>query len=272
MSADLLGVAPYAAALAIGALLGIVGGGGAILTLPVLVYGFGLAPGVATIYSLFIVGTTSAIGAARYAKDRLIDYPAALRFALPAFAAIHLVRNVVVPRIPDLIGLPFELSLRKDSLVVAALVVAMAMSAYGMLRRKKAYDALPEQEKGRPAGMARSATHGFAVGILTGLVGAGGGFLLVPALALVERLPMKRAVATSLFVIAANSLFGFLADLLVGKTVAWPMLLAFTGLAAAGILVGIRIARQLSEIRVRKFFGWFLVVVAIAITVTEVLK
>lgn len=262
----------YAAALLIGALLGVVGGGGAILTLPVLVYAYAIGPGVATMYSLFVVGTTSAIGAARYARDGLIDYGAALRFALPAFVAIHLVRNVLVPRIPDTIALPGEMSILKDTIVVGVLVVAMVMSAYGMLRRKPA---LAQSSEGPPETRrraARSMARGFGVGLLTGFVGAGGGFLLVPALALVEKLPMKRAVATSLFVIAANSLFGFLIDIISGKTVAWPMLLTFTGLASLGILVGIRFARRLSENRVRTFFGWFLVLVAGLVTLMEALK
>jgi uncharacterized membrane protein YfcA len=262
----------FGAALLIGALLGIVGGGGAILTLPVLVYAFAMGPGVATMYSLFVVGTTSAIGAARYARDRLIDYGAAVRFALPAFVAIHLVRNVLVPRIPDTIALPGGASIFKDTLVVAVLVAAMLMSAYGMLRRKVLPTQSSERQSGTKARATRSMVRGFGVGLLTGFVGAGGGFLLVPALALVERLPMKRAVATSLFVIAANSLFGFATDLVAGRTVEWPFLLTFTGLASIGILIGIRIARLLTENRVRNFFGWFLVLIAAIVTLAETLK
>lgn len=272
MTTDAPSLVGYGAALLIGALLGVVGGGGAILTLPILVYAFAMGPGVATMYSLFIVGMTSAIGAARYARDGLIDYGAAARFALPAFVAIHLVRNVLVPRIPDTIVITGGIAVLKDTLVVGVLVVAMLMSAYGMLRRKAILTQATEDQPEPNRRAVRSMVRGFGVGLLTGFVGAGGGFLLVPALALVEKVSMKRAVATSLFVIAANSLFGFLADLVAGKTVEWPLLLTFTGLASIGILAGIRIARRLSEGRVRTFFGWFLVLVAALVTLVEVLK
>lgn len=241
----------YAAAVLIGMLLGIVGGGGSILTLPVLVYAFELPPFTAATYSLFIVGVTSAAGAARFAKLRLIDYGAAARFALPAFVAIYVVRGWVLPALQP-----------RDEVLMLLLAAAMIASAYGMLRKT-----VPRSVK-RSA--VASTARGFGVGIFTGLVGAGGGFLLVPALTLVEGLPVRAAVATSLFVIALNGLFGFASDMISASSVDWTLLGRFTALTSLGLAGGMRISRQLTEGQLRVWFAWLVIVMAVAIVIKEV--
>jgi hypothetical protein len=264
MSPDV--ILAYAPALLIGVLLGIVGGGGSILTMPALVYGFHLPPFTAATYSLFIVGASSAVGAARYARQGLVDYRAAARFALPAFVAIYAVRGWVLPALPASFPLPGGFALTKDQVLMLLLAAAMLASARGMLKRRPA--APPAEDQPRSA--LGSVIRGFAVGIFTGFVGAGGGFLLVPALALVERLPMKKAVATSLFVIAVNGLFGFAGDALTTRSIDWVLLAGFTALAALGIVVGVRVARSLSERQARVFFGWLVVALAVIIVAKEI--
>lgn len=256
----------YAPALAIGVLLGIVGGGGSILTMPALVYFFHLPPFTAATYSLFIVGASSAVGAARYARQRLIDYRAAARFALPAVVAIYTVRGWVLPTLPGRFTLPGGMALTKDQVLLLLLAAAMLASARGMLRQKPP---VPPAE-GEPRSALDSVIRGFAVGIFTGFVGAGGGFLLVPALALVERLPMKKAVATSLFVIAISGLLGFAGDALTLQSIDWVLLAGFTALAALGTIFGVRVARALSERQVRVFFGWLVVALAAIIVAKEI--
>lgn len=261
--------AGYAAALGIGALLALIGGGGAILTLPILVYAFGLPAWTATTYSLFVVGCTAAIGAAKQARAGMIDYAAAIRFVLPAIVAIHLVRAHIVPRIPASFTLPMIGVVTKDLLVMTALAIAMLTSAYTMLK-KSPRKAEPARPVSSSAMLVRSTSRGFGVGLFTGFVGAGGGFLFVPALSLIERLPLKRAVATSLFVIAINSLMGFVGDVVRGAPIDWTLLLGFSGMAALGMLGGTAITRNLADRQVRVAFSSALVAMAILIIVLQI--
>jgi uncharacterized protein len=261
--------AGYVTALGIGALLALIGGGGAILTLPVLVYLFKLPPWTATTYSLFIVGCTAAIGAMKQARAKMIDYDAAFRFVLPAVVAIHLVRTFFVPRIPSSFTLPLIGTVTKDLLVMSVLALAMLVSAYNMLR-KACETTDPAPVLSPSAKLAKSASRGFAVGLFTGFVGAGGGFLFVPALSIIERLPLKRAVATSLFVIAINSLLGFAGDVFHGAVIDWNLLLSFSGMAALGMLAGTAFTRSLAERQVRLAFGSTLVAIAVLIIALQV--
>lgn len=261
--------AGYITALGVGALLALVGGGGAILTLPIFVYLFKLPAWEATTYSLFVVGCTAGIGAIKQARAKMIDYGAAFRFVLPAVVAIHLIRALIVPRIPSEFKLPFLGSLTKDLLVMSVLALAMLLSAYSMLRKAPEIpNAAPELAASEK--LAKSASRGFAVGLFTGFVGAGGGFLFVPALSLIERLPLKRAVATSLFVVSINSLLGFTGDVVHGATIDWRLLLEFSGMAALGMLGGTTLTRTLAERQVRLAFGSTLVAMAVLIIALQV--
>jgi uncharacterized protein len=256
-------------------LLAVVGGGGAILTLPILVYGFGLDPWTATTYSLFIVGFTASIGAIRHARERRIDYAAAIRFALPALIALHLVRALVVPNIPASFTMPVIGVVTKDILIMTLLATAMLASAYSMLRNcPRNTDSLPTSNTSNTsntsAAFFRSVGRGFGVGLFTGIVGAGGGFLLVPALSMVERLPLKRAVATSLLVIAVNSLLGFTGDIIRGVGIDWRLLLGFSAMAGLGMLGGTSLTRSLNDRHVRTVFGSTLVAIAVLMIGLEV--
>lgn len=240
----------YLAAGLIGVTLGLMGGGGSILTVPVLVYLFGASAQTATGYSLFIVGVTAAIGAALMARSGLVVPRAAALFALPAFVSVWLTRRLLVPALPEAFG-----PLTRDQALLLLFAALMLVTAVSMLRRPESVGASPESAE---IDARRLVPPALAVGVVTGLVGAGGGFLIVPALTLAARLPMKRAVGTSLAVIAANSLVGFLADTQVRPHADWRFLLLVTGAAVAGMAAGTALARRIPGARLRPAFAVFL--------------
>ncbi len=257
----------FAASILIGVSLGLIGGGGSILTLPVLVYLLHISPVISTAYSLFIVGTTSLVGSASFMKKKLVNYRAALVFAIPSFTTVFLTRKHLVPAIPDpLFNISgFEISKNVGIMVFFALI--MLAASYSMIKSKK-------EEKEENIGELKFnypmiALEGALVGMLTGIVGAGGGFLIIPALVLFARLPMKMAVGTSLLIIAAKSLIGFLGDLS-NIQVDWAFLLPFTALSVVGIFLGTYLSKFISGEKLKKSFGWFVLVMGIYIITKEV--
>ena len=248
----------YFAAIFIGLALGIMGGGGSILTVPVLVYLMGVSPVLSTAYSLFVVGSTSAVGASGYFRKGLVSLKTAIVFLLPSLLAVSVVRRVLLPAIPPVLFTAGGLVFTKDLLVLLAFAVLMVGAATSMIRRPAASEAGSEklpinQNFNYPLILA----FGLVVGTLTGFVGAGGGFLIIPALVLGARLPMKLAVGTSLVIIALNSLIGFTGDLSAGTPIAWPFLLGFLAFALGGIVLGTYLARFIPGARLRPAFGWF---------------
>lgn len=254
-------IAGYFAALAIGISLGMIGAGGSILTVPVLVYLMGVEPVLATAYSLFIVGTTAATGAVDYMRKGLVHYKAALIFALPSFAAVFLVRKFAVPAIPAVLWENDHFVLTKAVGIMLFFAVIMAASAVSMIRDGRKNVTTAKETIPETFNLPVIALEGLVVGALTGLVGAGGGFLIIPALVLFARLPMKIAVGTSLLIIAAKSLIGFTGD--IGQQhIDWPFLLTFTALPIAGIFIGGYLNKFVSGAKLKKSFGWFVLVMA----------
>ena len=248
----------YFAAIFIGLSLGIMGGGGSILTVPVLVYLMGVSPVLSTAYSLFVVGSTSMVGASGYFRKGLVSVPTALVFLLPSLVAVFLVRRVLLPAIPHELFTVGSLVFTKDLLVLVAFAVLMVVAATSMIRSKQAEDVLDHELGHRaPLNYPLILGIGLVVGVLTGFVGAGGGFLIIPALVLGARLPMKLAVGTSLAIIALNSLIGFTGDLSAGTPIAWPFLLGFLAFALGGIVLGTYLARFVPGARLKPAFGWF---------------
>ncbi|MGY3089362.1 putative membrane protein YfcA [Hymenobacter sp. UYAg731] len=248
----------YFAAIFIGLSLGIMGGGGSILTVPVLVYLMGVSPVLSTAYSLFVVGSTAVVGATGYFRKGLVSLRTAVVFLAPSLLAVFLVRKVVLPAIPHELFAIGGLVFTKDLLVLVAFAVLMVAAATSMIRSRPA-EVVPAGELHH-----RQAFNyplilgiGLVVGTLTGFVGAGGGFLIIPALVLGARLPMKLAVGTSLAIIALNSLIGFTGDLSAGTAVAWPFLLGFLAFALGGIVLGTYLARFIPGARLKPAFGWF---------------
>lgn len=251
----------YIAAVVIGVSLGLIGGGGSILTVPVLVYLLNVEPVTATAYSLFIVGLTSLVGSTTYMKKNLISYKAALLFSIPSFVAVFLTRKYILPGIPDLILVIGNFSLTKNLFVMLFFALLMVFASVSMIRDKKPELDLSSISLNYPLIM----LEGFIVGILTGLVGAGGGFLIIPALVLLAKVPMKTAVGTSLLIIAAKSLLGFTGDLSSTFNINWILLSIVSGLAIIGIFAGSFLSQFVSGQKLKPAFGWFVMVMGIYI-------
>lgn len=251
----------YIAAVVIGISLGLIGGGGSILTVPVLVYLLNVEPVTATAYSLFIVGLTSLVGSTTYMKKNLISYKAALLFSIPSFVAVFLTRKYILPGIPDLILVIENFSLTKNLFVMLFFALLMVFASVSMIRDKKPELDLSSISLNYPLIM----LEGFIVGILTGLVGAGGGFLIIPALVLLAKVPMKTAVGTSLLIIAAKSLLGFTGDLSSTFNINWILLSIVSGLAIIGIFAGSFLSQFVSGQKLKPAFGWFVMVMGIYI-------
>ncbi len=253
-------------ALVIGVFLGITGGGGSILTVPILVYLLGVMPITATAYSLFIVGITALFGTFRNMMKRMIDFRVAFVFSIPAFIAVYLTRKLIIQSIPTIIFTVQDFVLTKDLAIMIFFAFIMFFSAISMIRIRKNIAV----KQVREYNYFIIIIEGFVVGILTGLVGAGGGFLIIPALVLFANLPMKRAVATSLMIISIKSLIGFLGD--IGNIeIDWEFLLMFSILSIVGIIIGIYLSNFIDGKKIKKAFGWFVLVMAIYIMIKEIL-
>lgn len=257
----------YIAAAAIGISLGLIGGGGSILTVPVLVYLFHVETVLATGYSLFIVGATSAVGAIGRYRQGTVDLRTALIFGAPSIVAVYLTRRFLVPAIPDTILSLGSFTLTKPILLMALFALLMIAASISMIRAGKEEESAA-RNGGHRYNYLMILLEGAVVGVLTGLVGAGGGFLIIPALVLLARLPMKLAVGTSLAIIAAKSLIGFLGDLSQGG-VGWTLLLSVTGLAIGGIFLGNILSSRISAKALKQGFGWFVLVMGIYILLRE---
>jgi uncharacterized membrane protein YfcA len=265
---DSIVIIGFSAAILIGVSLGLIGGGGSILTVPVLVYILGVDPVLATAYSLFVVGSTSLVGAGTYMKKGLVNYKTALVFAIPSFIAVFLTRKFLVPALPDPLFTVGEAIITKNIGIMVFFALIMLAASFSMIKGKKGGDAADEEEV--KFNFPIIALEGSVVGVITGIVGAGGGFLIIPALVLLAKLPMKMAVGTSLLIIAAKSLIGFLGDLS-SQTIDWQMLLIFTSLSIVGIFIGSALSKKINEKILKTGFGWFVLVMGIYIITKELL-
>ena len=256
----------YLASLVIGISLGLIGGGGSILTVPVLVYLFRVQPVLATAYSLFIVGSTSLVGSFPKYKGGEINLKTAIIFGFPSIIAVYATRAFIVPAIPNEVFSIGSIAVTKSLLMMVLFAVLMVFASISMIRnnKKEIKELNSEQKFNYPLIL----LEGTIVGMVTGLVGAGGGFLIIPALVLLSKLPMKQAVGTSLLIIAGKSLIGFTGDL-GNAEMDWTLLISVTGLAIAGIFIGNMLSKKIAADRLKKGFGWFVLVMGIYIIVKE---
>ena len=256
-------LAGYAASILIGLILGMLGGGGSILSIPILVYLFHIDVVMASAYSLFIVGTTSLVGAVSKYKQNTVNIRSALLFGIPSVISIFVTRRWIVPAIPDVVWETDAFMLSKRLLLLGLFAVLMVLASISMIRGTHEFS--NDDDRFMPVLLI---IQGILIGFLTGLVGAGGGFLIVPALVLLTGLTFKTAVGTSLFIIAISSLTGFLGDLM-NYSMNWSFLFIITGLAVIGILLGNMLNNRISSIQLRKIFGWFTLIVGCAILINE---
>ena len=253
----------YIGALFIGLVLGLIGGGGSILTVPILVYLLALNPVVATAYSLFVVGSSSLVGALQNMQKGLVKYKVAAVFALPAFIAVYLTRRYLVPAIPDELFSFNSFTVTKDIAIMVFFAVVMILASYAMIKKNKKKECV-DCKMNYPVIL----IYGLFIGVITGILGAGGGFLIIPALVLLAGLPMKEAVATSLLIIAINSLIGFLGDVQ-NLTINWVFLGIFTAISIVGIFLGIWLNKFIDESKLKQAFGWFVLIMGIFIIYQE---
>lgn len=249
----------YIASLLMGISLGLMGGGGSILTVPILVYLFHLDPVDATTSSLFIVGSVSLATAIQYGRRKELDFKVALLFALPSLVGIYFARNIVLPRIPNVIGISSSIQVEKGTLILAAFAVLMITASISMLRKKK--ENLEKVKRSKFS----VGIQGVVTGFVTGFVGAGGGFMILPVLINVLKLPLRIAIGTSLAIIAINTLFGFFVSLVESSKINWELQLTVLVIALIGSFLGFKISTRIDDRKLKKGFGWFVFIVGFAI-------
>ncbi|MBL6657961.1 MAG: sulfite exporter TauE/SafE family protein [Flavobacteriales bacterium] len=251
----------YLMALIVGVFLGLFGGGGSILTVPILVYIMGISPVSATAYSLFVVGVAALFGAQRYILKKQINIKIGVLFAIPSFIGVFASRKWILTSLPEVMHFSEQFSLSKDTFILILFALIMLLASLSMIF---SWRPKPSQSSNN---YMMIILDGFIVGIVTGLVGAGGGFLIVPALLLLTNIDMKEAIGTSLIIISIKSLFGFLGEL--SNPIDWDLMLLFTLLSIIGINIGIFISKHLNSQVLKKSFGIFVLLMAIVILINE---
>ncbi len=260
----------YIASIFMGLSLGMIGGGGSILTVPILVYLFTINPVLATAYSLFIVGLTALVGGVSYLKKGEVDLKTGLIFAVPSFIGVYMTRAYLVPQLPDPVFSIGEQAISKPLLIMLVFAVLMVVASLSMIKAKKPV-ASPKEFSAKSRFLLIS-LEGLVVGGITGFVGAGGGFLIIPALVLLVGMPMKIAVGTSLFIIAAKSLLGFIGDIQHQAYIDWKLLFTVSGIAIAGLFIGMSVSKKISEKTLKKGFGYFVLIMGAFILYDQIKK
>jgi uncharacterized membrane protein YfcA len=257
----------YALAVLMGITLGLLGGGGSILSVPILVYIMGVEPVLGTAYSLFVVGSTALIGGWRKHVLNLVNWKTVLVFAIPSLIAVFLTRRYLVPAIPVSIIDFGGITLTKDLAIMIFFAVIMLVAGFSMISERTKAPSGKKKKFNYPLIL----LEGAVVGVVTGLVGAGGGFLIVPALILLVGLRVKVAIGTSLVIISIKSLIGFIGDIGAGQNIDWVLLTLFTGFSIIGMLVGNYLTRFVRPDQLKTGFGWFVLVMAVVIIGMELL-
>jgi len=260
----------YIASIFMGLSLGMIGGGGSILTVPILVYLFGTNPITATAYSLFIVGLTALVGGISYLKKGEVDLKTGFIFAVPSFIGVYLTRAYVVPALPDPVFAVGSFVFSKPLLIMLVFAVLMLAASISMIKSKKS--GVKKAELNPIAKFLLIGIEGFIVGGVTGFVGAGGGFLIIPALVVLVGMPMKIAVGTSLFIIAAKSLIGFTGDLQQHTQIEWSLLFTISSIAVFGLFIGMYLSNKVSEKGLKKGFGYFVMLMGAFILFDQLKK
>ncbi|EPR72525.1 hypothetical protein ADIWIN_2415 [Winogradskyella psychrotolerans RS-3] len=264
---ELVEILGYIGALIVGLVLGLIGGGGSILTVPILVYFLGFSPIVATGYSLFIVGSTALVGTIRNIKKNTIDFKTAIIFAIPSILTVFTVRSLVIPNLPEVLFSVGNFQLTNSLFIMLLFAIIMLLAGWSMIK-SKVVNKEGVVTKFDNTHYFAIGTQAIGIGALAGLVGAGGGFLIVPALVLLVKLPIKKAISTSLFIIAIQSLIGFLGDLKT-LTIDWHFLITFTVISIVGIFIGLTLSKKISPKKLKRGFGYFTIIMAIYIIFKE---
>jgi uncharacterized membrane protein YfcA len=254
----------YLSAIIIGLSLGLIGGGGSILTIPILVYLFKIDPELATSYSLFIVGITSLTGCISHYRMGNLQIKAALYFAIPSIVSILIIREVIFPQIAETLFSIASYQVSKSFLIMIIFSLLMIAASVSMIRKNEVSTITGKTN------FMQLGIIGFFIGIVTGFLGAGGGFLIIPALLFFAKLPMKQAIGTSLLIIFINSSIGFGGDLYIGTPIDYGFLLIISSIAFIGMLIGTQLSKRIDGAKLKPIFGWFILVMGIYIITKEI--
>jgi uncharacterized protein len=257
----------YILAVFVGITLGLLGSGGSILSVPILVYVMGIEPVLATAYSLFVVGTTALFGGIQKAKQQLVDFKKVVLFGVPTILAVFLTRKFIVPNIPDSIFSSTSFTLHKSVLIMVVFAFVMIFASIRMIQPLKEKIINDDAKLNYIAIF----TQGLFIGLIAGFVGAGGGFLLIPALLILAKTPMKMAVGTSLFIVSAQSLIGFIGDIRPEQNLDWNLILTFTICSIIGVFIGSYLSKKIEGEKLKTGFGWFVLVMGIYIIIKELI-
>ena len=256
----------YILAVFVGITLGLIGSGGSILSVPILVYIMGVEPVLATAYSLFVVGTTALIGGVQKAKQNLVDFKKVILFGIPTIIAVFITRKIIVPSIPEVVFSTASFTLHKSVLIMLVFAIVMIAASIRMIK--------PLDEKivndDTKLNYIRIFTQGLFIGLVAGFVGAGGGFLIIPALLFLAKTPMKMAVGTSLFIVSAQSLIGFFGDIRPEQYIQWNLILFFTLCSIIGVFIGNYLSKKIKGEKLKIGFGWFVLAMGIYIIIKEI--
>jgi hypothetical protein len=256
--------------LIVGLILGLVGGGGTTLLLPILVYALGIKSSLATSYSLVVIGFASIVGTWEYAKKQMIDYKKILFFAIPSLISIFLTRKFLFPTIPNELIIN-SFNLQKDFFLMSIFSVALIVASLQMLKEKNTAKEILRNREATQNHLA-SICSGIGVGTFSGLVGVGGGFLIMPSLLWFCRIPIRTAIGTSIFIITINCSVGFLADISNLVALDWHILLISMGLTALGMIIGTKLSPLIPSLTLKKIYGWFTLAAGISILIYEITK
>jgi len=267
---DLQQLIGYALAVIVGISLGLLGSGGSILTVPILVYVMAVSPVLATAYSLFIVGITALIGSIKNGFEKKIDFRKVLIFGIPSIFSVLITRLYLLPMVPLQVFQIGSFKITKSVLIMIVFSVVMILASFTMLKSPKRISRF-EENAPKNYNYPLIFIVGIGIGILAGFVGSGGGFLIIPTLIFLAKTPIKKAVATSLCIIAIQSCIGFLGDLQNNILIDWSTLLRFTLSAIVGVFIGIALTKKIAAKKLKKGFGWFVLIMGIYILLKELL-
>lgn len=267
----MLEIIGYVGAVVVGLLVILVGAGGSILTVPVLVYLFNISPVIATGYALLIVGATSIVSTLSYIRRKMVNYRIALLFGIPSVIAVYLTRRFMLPAIPDELFTVGTAVVTKGVFLMLLMAVLIFISATSMIMVKRKYETDEETNLNTFYYTRMILIEGLIIGILTGLVGTGGGFMIIPALVIMCNLPIKTAIGTALLIASAKSGIGFLGEMSTNSNIDYELIFKFTGFALVGIAMGTFLSDKVSGYRLRNYFGYFLYLVGAVILINELI-
>lgn len=234
------------------------------LSIPVLVYLFGIEPQLATSYSLLLIGISASSGAYQNIRKKLVAYNAALYYGVPSIIAVYSVRRWVMPNLPKVLFHIGSYTVDKSLYILTILAVVMLIAGYKMITSGP-----PAEDSEHEINHLQLAFFAVMIGAFLGLVGAGGGFLMVPALIYFANVPTKKAIGTSLLLVAVNSFIGFLGDMRSHVVIDWSFFLAFACFSIVGVFIGQYLAGHIQNNKLKRYFGWFILITAVFIVVKE---